>query len=158
PLDLQGKLLRVLQEGTFEPVGSSRTRKVDVRVLAATNRDLGAATAQGRFREDLFYRLNVFPLRLPPLRERGDDVVHIAESFARTLAGRLGPAPAALSADDVAALRSYSWPGNVRELRNVIERALITAQGGRLRLAALLPAGRQTAAVAASPGPSAPAP
>jgi PAS domain S-box-containing protein len=140
PLDLQGKLLRVLQEGTFEPVGSSRTRKVDVRVLSATNRDLGRNTAEGRFREDLYYRLNVFPIRLPPLRERGDDVALIAASLARALAGRLGRAAVTLSAEDIAALRSYSWPGNVRELRNVVERALITAQGGRLRLSGVLPA------------------
>jgi PAS domain S-box-containing protein len=140
PLDLQGKLLRVLQEGTFEPVGSSRTRKVDVRVLSATNRDLGRNTAEGRFREDLYYRLNVFPIRLPPLRERGDDVALIAASLARALAGRLGRPAVTLSAEDIAALRSYSWPGNVRELRNVVERALITAQGGRLRLSGVLPA------------------
>ena len=152
PLDLQGKLLRVLQEGTFEPVGSSRTRRVDVRVLSATNRDLGRAAAEGRFREDLYYRLNVFPIRLPPLRERGDDVVLIAESFARTLAGKLGRPPAALTAQDVEALRAYSWPGNVRELRNVIERALITARDGRLRLSGIVPAG------AAGPGGAAPAP
>jgi PAS domain S-box-containing protein len=150
PLDLQGKLLRVLQEGTFEPVGSSRTRRVDVRVLSATNRDLGRSTSEGRFREDLYYRLNVFPIRLPPLRERGDDVALIAVSLARALAGRLGRPMTALSAEDVAALRSYSWPGNVRELRNVVERALITSQGGPLRLAAALPAVSAGAAPAAA--------
>ena len=139
PLDLQGKLLRVLQEGAFEPVGSSRTRTVDVRVLSATNRDLGRAVAEGRFREDLYYRLNVFPIRLPALRERGDDVVRIASSFVRSLAGRLGRPAASLSAEDVQALRSYTWPGNVRELRNVVERALITSQGGSLGLSGVLP-------------------
>ncbi|HEX5138248.1 MAG TPA: sigma 54-interacting transcriptional regulator [Planctomycetota bacterium] len=138
-LELQAKLLRVLQEGEFEPVGSSRSRKVDVRVLAATNRDLEAAIREGRFREDLYYRLNVFPLRLPPLRERGDDVVLIAESFANTLAAKLGVRPATLSAADAARLRSYAWPGNVRELRNVIERALITSPEGVLRLEGMLP-------------------
>jgi PAS domain S-box-containing protein len=139
PLELQGKLLRVLQEGEFEPVGSSRTRKVDVRVVAATNRDLGKATAEGRFREDLFYRLNVFPLTLPPLRERGDDVVLLAEKFARQFAARAGRQLAPLSSDAAARLRSYSWPGNVRELQNVIERAVITASGGHLNLDRALP-------------------
>jgi PAS domain S-box-containing protein len=149
PLDLQGKLLRVLQEGAFEPVGSSRTHRVDVRVLSATNRDLGRDAREGRFREDLYYRLNVFPLHLPPLRERGGDVVRIAESLARSLAPRLGRPPATLSTEDAVALRAYAWPGNVRELRNVMERALITSRDGRLRLASILPvaqgpAGRET--------------
>ena len=140
PIDLQGKLLRVLQEGEFEPVGSSRTRKVDVRVLAATNRDLGKAVAEGKFREDLFYRLSVFPLTLPPLRERGDDVVLLAEEFARQFAARAGRQLAPLGSDGAARLRAYSWPGNVRELQNVIERAVITARGGQLNLDRALPA------------------
>src|SRR5262249_33329548 len=140
PRELQGKLLRVLQEGEFEPVGSSRTRKVDVRVVAATNRDLRKATADGRFREDLFYRLNVFPLTLPPLRERGDDVVLLAERFARQFAARAGRQLAPLSSDAASRLRSYSWPGNVRELQTVIERAVITASGGQLNLDRALPA------------------
>ncbi|HVP62944.1 MAG TPA: sigma 54-interacting transcriptional regulator [Myxococcaceae bacterium] len=139
PLELQGKLLRVLQEGEFEPVGSSRTRKVDVRVVAATNRDLSKATAEGRFREDLFYRLSVFPLTLPPLRERGDDVVLLAEEFARQLAARAGRQFAPLSPEAMDRLRRYSWPGNVRELQNVIERAVITARGGQLNLDRALP-------------------
>ena len=151
PFDLQGKLLRVLQEGEFEPVGSSRTRRVDVRVLAATNCDLERAVRDGRFREDLFYRLNVFPLRLPPLRERGDDVVRIAEAMIRTLAPTKGPAAETLSEDDRACLRSYAWPGNVRELRNVIERALITCRGGPLRLGGVLPTGAALAGVGAPP-------
>jgi transcriptional regulator with GAF, ATPase, and Fis domain len=140
PLELQGKLLRVLQEGELEPVGSSRTRKVDVRVVAATNRDLGRATAEGRFREDLYYRLNVFPLTLPPLRERGDDVVLLAERFAQKLAARAGRKLAPLSPEAAARLRAYAWPGNVRELQNVIERAVITASGGQLNLDRALPA------------------
>ena len=140
PLELQGKLLRVLQEGEFEPVGSSRTRKVDVRVVAATNRDLQKATAEGKFREDLFYRLSVFPLTLPPLRERGDDVILLAERFARQFAARAGRTLEPLSADAAARLRAYSWPGNVRELQNVIERAVITASGGQLNLDRALPA------------------
>jgi PAS domain S-box-containing protein len=140
PFDLQGKLLRVLQQGEFEPVGSSRTRRVDVRVLAATNRDLERAVGDGRFREDLYYRLNVFPLRLPPLRERGDDVVLIAEALLRQLAAKIGRVAPPLDGDDRARLRAYSWPGNVRELGNVIERALITSPDGRPCLARVLPA------------------
>ena len=140
PLELQPKLLRVLQEGEFEPVGSSRTRKVDVRVVAATNRDLSKAVAAGAFREDLFYRLSVFPLTLPPLRERGDDVVLLAGEFARHLAARSGRQLAPLGTDDAARLRAYTWPGNIRELQNVIERAVITARDGRLNLARALPA------------------
>ena len=140
PLELQGKLLRVLQEGEFEPVGSSRTRKVDVRVIAATNRDLQRSVAEGKFREDLYYRLSVFPITLPPLRERGDDLVLLAGEFARQFAGRMGRALAPLSAAMAARLRAYSWPGNVRELQNVIERAVITARDGQLNLDRALPA------------------
>jgi len=140
PLELQGKLLRVLQEGEFEPVGSSRTRRVDVRVIAATNRDLEQAVRDGSFRADLYYRLSVFPLRLPPLRARGDDVVVLAESLAGNLARSLGRPPPALDAADASALRAYEWPGNVRELRNVLERAIITSPDGRLHLERALPA------------------
>lgn len=139
PLELQAKLLRVLQEGEFDPVGSSKTRKVDVRVLAATNRDLPRFISEGKFREDLFYRLNVFPLRLPPLRERGDDVVRLASVFTQRFAQKLGRAVAPLNADDVHRLTSYGWPGNVRELQNVVERAVITATDGRLNLERALP-------------------
>lgn len=139
PMDLQGKLLRVLQEGEFEPVGSSYTRKVDVRVLAATNRDLAKAVRDGKFREDLFYRLNVFPIQLPPLRERGDDVVRIAEAFAQRFAQRLGRTVAPLTPECVRRLKAYGWPGNVRELQNVVERAVITARDGRLNLDRALP-------------------
>ncbi|WP_279426184.1 sigma-54-dependent Fis family transcriptional regulator [Anaeromyxobacter terrae] len=139
PLELQGKLLRVLQEGELEPVGSSRTRKVNVRVVAATNRDLARAAREGRFRQDLFYRLSVFPLPLPPLRERGDDVVLLAAAMAEKLARALGRRVAPPDAADAAALRSYPWPGNVRELRNVVERAIITSADGRLHLHRALP-------------------
>lgn len=139
PLDLQAKLLRVLQEGEFDPVGSSTTRKVDVRVLAATNRDLATAVMQGTFREDLYYRLNVFPVRLPPLRERGDDVVRLASVFAQRFAAKMGRTLAPLATDDARRLQAYSWPGNVRELQNVIERAVITAQDGKLNLDRALP-------------------
>jgi PAS domain S-box-containing protein len=139
PLELQVKLLRVLQEGEFETVGGDRTRSVDVRVVAATNRDLEAMIREGRFRQDLYYRLNVFPLRVPPLRERGEDVEILARAFAERLALRLGRALAPLSADHAAKLRRYEWPGNVRELQNVIERAVITAREGRLNLERALP-------------------
>jgi transcriptional regulator with GAF, ATPase, and Fis domain len=140
PLELQGKLLRVLQEGEFEPVGGSRTRRVDVRVVAATNRDLEQAARQGAFREDLYYRLSVFPIRLPPLRERGEDVVLLASAIAEKLGRALGRNVAPLRAPDAAALREYAWPGNVRELRNVVERAIITSRDGRLRLDRIVPA------------------
>jgi PAS domain S-box-containing protein len=153
PLDVQAKLLRVLQEGEFEAVGSSRTRRVDVRVVAATNRDLAAAVREGRFREDLYYRLNVFPIVVPPLRERGDDVVLLADAFAQRIASRLGRMVARLGADDALLLTSYGWPGNVRELQNVVERAVITARDGRLALADALPAAaRRAAATAAAVG------
>jgi PAS domain S-box-containing protein len=140
PIDLQGKLLRVLQEGEFEPVGSSRTRKVDVRVVAATNRDLYRDISIGRFREDLYYRLAVFPITLPPLRERGDDAVLMAGEFARQFAARMNRRIAPLTPDMAARLRAYAWPGNVRELQNVIERAVITARDGELNLDRALPA------------------
>ncbi|MBS0153089.1 MAG: sigma 54-interacting transcriptional regulator [Nitrospira sp.] len=139
PLELQAKLLRVLQEGEFDPVGNSRTRKVDVRVLAATNRDLAAAVKQGTFREDLYYRLNVFPIRLPSLRERGDDVVRLASVFAQRFAAKMGRTLSPLTADDARRLQAYHWPGNVRELQNVIERAVITAEAGTLNLDRALP-------------------
>jgi transcriptional regulator with PAS, ATPase and Fis domain len=139
PLELQGKLLRVLQEGEFEPVGGSRTRKVNVRVIAATNRDLEAAARRGEFRGDLFYRLSVFPLTLPPLRERGDDVALLATAMVERIARGLGKAVAPPGPSDAAALRAYGWPGNVRELRNVIERAIITSSDGRLHLDRTLP-------------------
>jgi PAS domain S-box-containing protein len=140
PLELQGKLLRVLQEGEFEPVGGSKTLHIDVRVLAATNLDLERAVKDGTFREDLYYRLNVFPLRLPPLRERGRDIVLIAENLMQKIATRMGRHHEKLSASAMAALQSYEWPGNVRELRNVIERALITSGGGPVGFDHVLPA------------------
>jgi PAS domain S-box-containing protein len=139
PLDLQAKLLRVLQRGEFEPVGGSKTRKVDVRAVAATNRDLGQAVRDGKFREDLYYRLNVFPITVPPLRERGEDIILLAFTFAKRFAQRMGRTIAPLSPEDIARLRGYSWPGNVRELQNVIERAVITAREGRLDLGRALP-------------------
>lgn len=139
PLDLQAKLLRVLQEGEFEPVGSGRTERVDVRVVAATHRDLRRMVEEGAFREDLYYRLDVFPLRLPPLRERGGDVVAIAEALVDRLVQKRGYEPARLTEDGRARLLAYDWPGNIRELQNVIERALVTARGGLLDLSRALP-------------------
>ena len=139
PLGLQAKLLRVLQDGEFDPVGSSSAKKVNVRVLAATNRDLEKSVREGQFREDLFYRLNVFPLRLPPLRERGDDVMRLASAFARRFAAKMGRTIGPLTADHAGRLKGYSWPGNVRELQNVIERAVITATDGQMNLDRALP-------------------
>ncbi|MCZ0951182.1 MAG: sigma 54-interacting transcriptional regulator [Rhodospirillaceae bacterium] len=134
PLDLQGKLLRVLQEGEFEQVGSDRTRSVDVRVVAATNRDLDKAVEDGRFREDLFYRLSVFPIDVPPLRERGDDIVQLASHFLEKICQDFGHRPLSLSRQHLELMRNYDWPGNVRELKNVIERAVILSRGKVLRL------------------------
>ncbi len=139
PLELQPKLLRVLQEGEFEPVGSSQTRKVDVRVIAATNRDLSADVNAGKFREDLFYRLHVFPIAVPPLRERGGDVELLARRFIERYCVRSGKPPLDLTADCLRRLRSYHWPGTVRELENVIERAVIIARDDRLPLREILP-------------------
>ncbi|MGH9882811.1 MAG: sigma-54 interaction domain-containing protein, partial [Pyrinomonadaceae bacterium] len=124
PLALQGKLLRVLHEGQYERVGEDRTRKVDVRVIAATNRDLGKEVEAGRFRQDLFYRLSVFPIHIAPLRERMDDVPLLAEQFMRKLNWRdRNNLPVRLSEENVRALQNYHYPGNVRELENIIERA-----------------------------------
>jgi PAS domain S-box-containing protein len=138
-LDLQAKLLRVLQEGEFTPVGSSQTKKVDVRVIAATNRDLNQTIRDGGFREDLYYRLNVFPIEVPPLRERDDDILLLASAFAAKFAQRIGRRIEPLSAECKQRLMGYPWPGNVRELQNVIERAVITARDGRLNLDRALP-------------------
>ena len=154
PIDLQSKLLRVLQEGEFEPVGSSRTRRVDVRVVAATNRDLFRSVSEGKFREDLYYRLSVFPITLPALRERGDDVVLLAEEFARQFARRMGRHVEPLSPAMAARLKAYAWPGNVRELQNVIERAIITARDGRLNLDRALPPQAPPIRPRETPGPA----
>lgn len=134
PLDLQSKLLRVLQESEYERVGDDRTHSVDVRVIAATNRDLEVAVSEGRFREDLYYRLSVFPIEVPPLRERGDDVVQIASHFLERTCQEFGHQPLTLSKQQAALLKRYDWPGNIRELKNVIERAVILSRGKVLRL------------------------
>jgi PAS domain S-box-containing protein len=129
PLELQAKLLRVLQEGEFERLGSSKTLHVDVRLIAATSRNLEAAVREGKFREDLYYRLNVFPIRVPPLRERRKDIPMLTWHFLRELGGRMGRDVEAVRATTMKAFQDYSWPGNVRELRNVIERNLIIHPG-----------------------------
>jgi transcriptional regulator with GAF, ATPase, and Fis domain len=134
PVEMQPKLLRVLQEGEYERVGEDRTRKVDVRVIAATNQNLADAARTGRFRQDLFYRLNVFPLELPPLRARKDDIPQLAAYAIARMSQRYRiPAPP-LAPDDIALLQRHTWPGNIRELQNVIERAVILSKGVRLRL------------------------
>jgi formate hydrogenlyase transcriptional activator len=129
PPELQPKLLRVLQDGEFERLGSSKTMRVDVRVIAATNRDLDALMKQGKFREDLFYRLNVFPIVAPPLRERAEDIPLIALHVLKDLAKRMGADVVGIHAATMREFQEYSWPGNVRELRNVIERNLILNSG-----------------------------
>lgn len=134
PLSLQSKLLRVLQESEYERVGDEKTHTIDVRVIAATNRDLDEAVAAGRFREDLFYRLSVFPIEVPALRDRGEDVVQLAVHFLERACQDFGHAPLTLSRQQAALLRQYDWPGNIRELKNVIERAVILSQGKVLRL------------------------
>ncbi len=151
PLELQGKLLRVLQEGQFERIGEERTRSTDARVIAATNRDLKREVRAGRFREDLYFRLDVFPIESVPLRERPDDIALLAAHFLHGSAQKLKTPALRLTEADANRLRGYDWPGNVRELQNVIERAAILARGGRLRFD--LPDGAVAAAapVAAQP-------
>jgi len=134
PLDLQAKLLRVLEEGEFERVGGSHTIKVDARVIAATNRNLAEAVRNGSFRSDLYYRLNIFPITLPPLRERKEDLPLLVTHLVRQLAQKLGKTIETIPHETMAKLRNYPWPGNVRELRNVIERAVIVSQGPKLHL------------------------
>ena len=133
PLELQSKLLRVLQEKCYERVGEAKTRRADVRIVAATNRDLEKEVAAGRFREDLYYRLNVFPMNLAPLRERREDIPPLAAHFIELSLRELGCPRPRLTQAGIEALQSYDWPGNIRELRNVIERAVIFARGGALQ-------------------------
>lgn len=132
PLDLQGKLLRVLQEGEFERVGETRVRRSTARVIAASNRDLRAEVDAGRFREDLFYRLSVFPIEVPPLRDRVDDIARLATYFLEQACIEFGRQPLRLGSEHLRDLVSYSWPGNVRELKNEIERAVLLSHGGTL--------------------------
>lgn len=143
PLKLQAKLLRVLESGEFERLGSPKTLRVNVRLIAATNRDLAELVEKGRFREDLFYRLNVFPIRVPPLRERTEDVPILVQSFIAEFASRMGKRVRTVSPKTLEEMKRYSWPGNIRELRNIIEQAVIISDGELLE--AVIPQGRPAA-------------
>jgi transcriptional regulator with GAF, ATPase, and Fis domain len=134
PLELQGKLLRVIQHNEFEHLGSSRTVKVDVRIIATTNQNLDEEVRRGRFRQDLFYRLNVFPITVPPLRQRKDDIPLLVRFFTEKFSGKFGKQITSIQKEMMTALQDYPWPGNVRELESVIERAVILCPGPVLRL------------------------
>ena len=134
PLELQPKLLRVIQDGEFERLGSSGTIKVDVRVIAATNRNLEEEVRRGRFREDLWYRLSIFPITVPPLRERTEDIAQLVDFFVTKISKRLGKSIENIPTNVMNALQNYQWPGNIRELENVLERAVINSSGPKLRL------------------------
>ncbi len=134
PLELQPKLLRVLQEQEFERLGSTRTQRVDVRVVAATNANLAPMVAEKKFRSDLFYRLNVFPITVPPLRERRDDVERLVRHFANKYAERMGKRIVSIPKATMEALRRHTWPGNIRELQNLMERAVLLSPGPQLRV------------------------
>jgi formate hydrogenlyase transcriptional activator len=134
PLELQPKLLQVLEEGEFERLGGTRTLKVDVRIIAATNRDTEREVRRGHFREDLWYRLNVFPITVLPLRQRREDIPLLVDFFVRKFSRKIGKSIQTVPPDTLRELRDYDWPGNIRELANVIERAVISTQGTELRL------------------------
>ncbi|NNK00294.1 MAG: sigma 54-interacting transcriptional regulator [Desulfatitalea sp.] len=134
PLELQPKLLRVLQEGAFERLGSSLTTSVDVRVIAATNRDLARLVKEGRFRSDLYYRLNIYPISVPPLRDRPEDIPLLVRGFVRQFCDLMDKAIDTVPAESLAALQRYDWPGNIRELRNLVERAMILSKGTVLQI------------------------
>ncbi len=134
PLELQSKLLRVLQDGEFERLGSTKTIRVDARVIAATNRPLEQAVKEGKFREDLFYRLDVFPIEVPPLRERREDIPLLSWTFVKEFSNSMGKPIEEIADESMSALQEYHWPGNIRELRNVIERAMILSHGPRLSI------------------------
>ncbi|OGP90277.1 MAG: hypothetical protein A2031_08905 [Deltaproteobacteria bacterium RBG_19FT_COMBO_43_11] len=135
PLELQAKLLRVIQHNEFERLGSSHTVKVDVRIIATTNRNLDEEVREGRFRQDLYYRLNVFPITVPPLRQRKDDIPLMVQSFVERCSKKLGKKITSIQKETMTALQDYPWPGNVRELESVIERAVILCSGPVLELA-----------------------
>jgi transcriptional regulator with GAF, ATPase, and Fis domain len=134
PLELQVKLLRVLEDGQLERIGSTKTLTMDVRVIAATNRELVKLVANGAFREDLYYRLNVFPIAVPPLRERGEDIPLLVWTFAKQFGKALGKPVERIPQETMEGLMRYPWPGNIRELRNEIERAIILSEGSTLRV------------------------
>jgi transcriptional regulator with GAF, ATPase, and Fis domain len=134
PLELQPKLLRVIQDGEFERLGSSITIKVDSRIIAATNRNLEEEVRKGRFRDDLWYRLNIFPITMPPLRDRKEDIPFLVDFYVQTISRRLGKTIEIIPSSVMDALQNYHWPGNVRELENVLERAVINSSGPKLRL------------------------
>jgi formate hydrogenlyase transcriptional activator len=134
PLELQPKLLRVIQDGEFERLGSSHTIKVDTRIIAATNRNLEEEVRKGRFRDDLWYRLNVFPITMPPLRDRVEDIPLLVDFYVKKISKRLGKTIEIISSRIMNALQNYHWPGNVRELENVLERAVINSSGPKLHL------------------------
>ena len=134
PLELQSKLLGVIQDGEFERLGSSQTIKVSVRVIAATNRNLEEEVRRGRFREDLWYRLNIFPITVPPLRERMEDIALMVDFFVDKISRRLGKSIESIPTSVMNTLQDYQWPGNIRELENVLERAVINSSGPKLHL------------------------
>ena len=136
-MEVQAKLLRVLQEGEFQRLGSPRNHKVDVRVIAATNRDLAEEVRKGRFREDLYYRLKVFPIAIPPLRERAEDIPLLVFAFMEEFATRMGKKLTKIPRKAMDILQAHSWPGNIRELRNVIEHSVILSSGDTLKLTSL---------------------
>lgn len=144
PLNLQTKLLRVLQEGEFQRLGSSKTIRADVRVIAATNRDLQAAVRSGDFREDLYYRLNVFPIVVPPLRERKEDIPLLVRHFINKYSVKTGRPVSEISQKVMDQFMKYDWPGNIRELENIIERAIILCEGGRIKPGAWIPRSRSS--------------
>ena len=139
PLELQPKILRVLQEGEFERIGNPKTIKVDVRIIAATNRNLSQEIKNGNFREDLYYRLNVFPITIPPLRKRKEDIPLLVNYFVNNFSKKVGKKIDTISQSMIEKLTEYNWPGNVRELENIIERAVITIEGNKLTLSEVLP-------------------
>ncbi len=135
PLPLQAKLLRVIQHNAFESLGSSQTIKVDVRIIATTNRDLEAEVRKGRFRQDLYYRLNVFPITIPPIRQRKEDIPLMVQAFIARYSRKLGKQITSIQKENMKVLQDYPWPGNVRELESIIERSVILCHGKVLQLA-----------------------